>query len=154
MVLAGVPNAEPGRRVIMNPAMPPERAPLDETPPWLLKRADQAVVGTLVLAALVSMTCWWYRQGGAEGRLIEIDREPKRIVRFEVDVNKADWPELAQLPGIGEKLAQRIVSTREERGPFLDHSELRRVRGIGPKTLEKMRPYLRPIPPAGDVAGR
>lgn len=134
--------------------MPPERKPHDETPPWLLKRADQAVVGTLVLAALVSMTVWWYRQGGRDGRLIEIDREPKRAASFLVDVNKADWPELAQLPGIGETLAQRIVSTREERGPFLDHSDLRRVRGIGPKTLEKIRPFLRPIPPAANVAGR
>ncbi|OYV95602.1 MAG: hypothetical protein B7Z73_02330 [Planctomycetia bacterium 21-64-5] len=100
------------------------------------------------------MTAWWYRQGGADGRLIEIDREPPRTARFLVDVNQADWPELAQLPGIGQTLAQRIVTSRQERGPFLDHSELRRVRGIGPKTLEKMRPYLRPIPPAADVAGR
>ncbi|HVA49076.1 MAG TPA: helix-hairpin-helix domain-containing protein [Pirellulales bacterium] len=134
--------------------MPADRPPTRETPPWLLKRADQATVGALLLAALVSMTAWWYRQGGMDGRMIEIDREPKRIARFLVDVNQADWPELAQLPGIGQTLAQRIVTSRQERGPFLDHSELRRVRGIGPKTLEKMRPYLRPIPPAADVAGR
>ena len=123
-----------------------------ETPPWLLKRADQATVGALVLVALVSLTAWWYYQGGADGRLIEIDRAPKRTAQFLVDVNEADWPELAQLPGIGETLAQRIVAARDERR-FLDHSDLRRVRGIGPKTLEKIRPYLRPIPPAANVAG-
>lgn len=127
--------------------------PQHETPPWLLKRADQATVGVLVLAALVSLAAWWYCQGGADGRLIEIDRAPPRTARFLVDVNKADWPELAQLPGIGETLAQRIVAARDERGPFLDHAELRRVRGIGPKTLEKIRPFLRPIPPAANVAG-
>jgi competence protein ComEA len=126
----------------------------NETPPWIWKRADQATIGALVLCALVSMTVWWYRQGGAEGRLIEIDREPKLQAKFLVDVNQAGWPELAQLPGIGQTLAERIVASREERGPFVDHSELRRVRGIGPKTLEKMKPYLRPIPPAGNVAGR
>jgi competence protein ComEA len=126
----------------------------NETPPWLWKRADQATIGALVLAALLSMTAWWYQQGGLDGRLVEIDREPKRQARFLVDVNEAEWPELAQLPGIGQTLAQRIVASREERGPFLDHSELRRVRGIGPKTLEKMRPYLRPIPPGENVAGR
>ena len=133
--------------------MSTDRPSPHETPPWLLKRADQATIGTLVLAALLSMTAWWYQQGGADRRLIEIDREPKRSARFLVDINKADWPELAQLPGIGQTLAQRIVATREERGPFIDHSELRRVRGIGPKTLEKMKPYLRPIPPAANVAG-
>lgn len=127
--------------------------PQHETPPWLLKRADQATVGVLVLAALVSLAAWWYCQGGTDGRLIEIDRAPPRTARFLVDVNKADWPELAQLPGIGETLAQRIVAARDERGPFLDHAELRRVRGIGPKTLEKIRPFLRPIPPAANVAG-
>ena len=133
--------------------MSTDRHSAPETPPWLLKRADQATVGALVLAALVSMTAWWYHQGGADGSLIEIDREPKRSAKFFVDVNKADWPELAQLPGIGQTLAQRIVASREERGPFIDHSELRRVRGIGPKTLEKMKPYLRPLPPAANVAG-
>jgi competence protein ComEA len=136
---------------IMPIAMP---QPTHETPPWLWKRADQATIGALVLAALVSMTAWWYYQGGADGRLIEIDRAPKRQASFLVDVNEADWPELAQLPGIGQTLAQRIVAVREDRGPFLDHSELRRVRGIGPKTLDKMKPYLRPIPPAGNVAGQ
>ena len=125
-----------------------------ETPPWVWKRADQATIGVLVLAALVSMTAWWYQQGGADGRLIEIDRQPKRQARFLVDINEADWPELAQLPSIGRTLAQRIVASREERGRFVDHSELRRVRGIGPKTLEKIKPYLRPIPPAENVAGR
>jgi competence protein ComEA len=138
----------------MRMAMSTNRQPQHETPPWLLKRADQATVGAFVLVALISLTTWWYYQGGADGRLIEIDRAPKRSAQFLVDVNKADWPELAQLPGIGETLAQRIVSTRNERGPFLDHTELRRVRGIGPKTLEKMKPYLRPIPPAANVAER
>jgi competence protein ComEA len=135
-------------------AMSTNQSPQHETPPWLLKRADQATVGALVLLAIVSLTAWWYYQGGADGRLVEIDRAPKRSAQFLVDVNKADWPELAQLPGIGETLAQRIVSTRDERGPFLDHSDLRRVRGIGPKTLEKIKPYLRPIPPAANVAER
>jgi competence protein ComEA len=137
----------------MRIAMSTNRPPQNETPPWLLKRADQATVGALVLAALISLTAWWYYQGGADGRLIEIDRAPKRSAQFLVDVNQADWPELAQLPGIGQTLAQRIVAAREERGPFLDHADLRRVRGIGPKTLEKISPYLRPIPPAANVAG-
>lgn len=131
---------------------PPSESPRNATPPWLLKRADQAAVGGLVLVALVAMAAWWLRQGGWQGRLIEIDRQPKLEARFVVDINRADWPELAQLPGIGRTLAQRIVASRDEQGPFVDHDELRRVRGIGPKTLEKMRPYLRPIPSAANVA--
>ena len=50
------------------------------------------------------------------------------------------------MPNIGEQLAKRIVTDRAERGLFRDHSEIRRVRGIGPKTLESMKPFLLPLP--------
>ena len=50
------------------------------------------------------------------------------------------------MPGIGEALAHRIVDDRAENGPFRDLNELRRVRGIGPVTLEGMKPYLLPMP--------
>jgi competence protein ComEA len=55
---------------------------------------------------------------------------------------------------VGETLARRIVETRAAEGPFVDFDDLRRVRGIGPKTLERMKPYLRPLPAAGNVAGQ
>lgn len=121
---------------------------------WLLRRADQAAVAGLACAALAALAAYWLAQGGATGRLIEIDREPRRQVEFLVDVNRAEWPELAQLPEIGESLAKRIVETRRQQGPYLDHEDLRRVRGIGPKTLQRIRPYLRPMPPGENVAGR
>ncbi len=57
------------------------------------------------------------------------------------------------LPGVGETLAKRIVESRAAEGRFADVEELQRVRGIGPKTLERMKPYLRPLPETGNVAG-
>lgn len=57
------------------------------------------------------------------------------------------------LPGLGETLAKRIVASRESEGPFRDHDDLRRVRGIGPRTLERIRPYLLPIPEIESVVG-
>lgn len=129
---------------------PPQKPP----PAWLWRRADQATIAVLACAALVALTAYWQLQGGWQGRLIEIDREPRRNAEFVVDINRANWPELAQLPGIGESLARRIVEARRQHGPYLDHEELRRVRGIGPKTLERVRPYLRPLPPAANVASQ
>jgi len=123
-------------------------------PRWLLRRADQTAVAALVVLALATMIGWWVSQGGWRGRLIEIDRAEPLVARFEVDINAADWPELILLPGIGETLAQRIVASRESDGPFADHDDLRRVQGIGPKTLERIRPYLRPMPNAENVAGK
>ncbi len=134
--------------------MSPKRLPDKPRAAWLLRRADQAAVGGLVLLALLAMGAWWSAHGGWQGRLVELERMPRRTVRFEVDVNTAAWPELAQLPGVGETLAQRIVASRETEGPFADLETLRRVRGIGPRTLERIKPYLRPLPETASVAGK
>jgi competence protein ComEA len=129
-----------------------QRRPVDRS--WWLRRADQSAVAGLTCLALVAMTGYWWSQGGWRGRLIEIDDAAPLTARFEVDINAAAWPEIAQLPDIGETLARRIVDSRDQEGPFVDHQDLRRVPGIGPVTLEKMRPYLRPMPDAGATAGR
>jgi len=117
-----------------------------EHPHWLLRRVDQAVVALLVLAGLAAMVVWWIVHGGVRGNLVELERAEPKTVRFEVDINSAGWPELLQLPAIGETLAKRIVDSRLKDGPFRDHKDLMRVRGIGPKTFDTIRPYLRPMP--------
>lgn len=59
-----------------------------------------------------------------------------------LDLNRASRDELERLPGIGPGLAGRIVEARERRGPFSSVDDLRRVRGIGRSTLERVRPRL------------
>jgi competence protein ComEA len=56
-----------------------------------------------------------------------------------VNVNLATAEELETLPGIGEVLAEAIISYREEHGPFGTVDELEDVSGIGPVTLEEIR---------------
>jgi competence protein ComEA len=131
---------------------PPESKPEPSAKSPLLRRTDQAAVAALVLVALVSVAAYWLVHGGAGGKLIEIDRAPRGSARFQIDVNQADWPEFSQLPGIGEALARRIVESRAADGRYADVDELLRVRGIGPKTLERIKPYLLPVPGAGNVA--
>jgi competence protein ComEA len=58
-----------------------------------------------------------------------------------ININQASAEELQRLPGIGPKLAQRIVEERRK-GPFKSVDDLKRVSGIGPKTLEKLRPHI------------
>ncbi|HEV3143620.1 MAG TPA: helix-hairpin-helix domain-containing protein [Gemmataceae bacterium] len=60
-----------------------------------------------------------------------------------VDLNRATKAELLQLPGVGEHLAESILSAREERGGFRQVDDLREVKGIGPMRLERIRPHVR-----------
>jgi len=67
-----------------------------------------------------------------------------------IDVNRASAEELQNvLPGIGATLAELIVQTRKLR-PFATVEELRRVPGIGTKTLERLRPLVKVGPLAND----
>ncbi len=60
-----------------------------------------------------------------------------------VDLERATAEDLAAVPGIGPGLAAEVVRDREERGPFLTPDALRRVRGIGPVRMERVRPWVR-----------
>ena len=63
-------------------------------------------------------------------------------VSYPLNLNTATKEQLMTLSGIGDTLAQRIVDYRAQNGPFQSVDELDNVKGIGPKTIEKIRPYL------------
>jgi competence protein ComEA len=60
-----------------------------------------------------------------------------------VNLNTASQAELMRLPGIGEKYAERILRYRSEHGPFTSVADLDAVKGIGKKTIERLRPLVR-----------
>lgn len=60
-----------------------------------------------------------------------------------VNINTAGVDELCTIPGIGPVKAQAIINERKTGGSFTKPDDLLRVKGIGPKTLVKMEPYLR-----------
>lgn len=74
-------------------------------------------------------------------------RAPEPSLRpLGLEMDRATASDWERLPGIGPSLAARIVADRAERGPFQTPEGLLRVRGIGPRTLERIRPYLAPAP--------
>ena len=59
-----------------------------------------------------------------------------------VNINTADATQLALLPRVGEKAAQRIIAYRTEHGAFKKASDLMQVKGIGAKTFELLSRYV------------
>lgn len=59
-----------------------------------------------------------------------------------VNVNNANSAQLQTLKGIGPTKAEEILKYRKSHGSFKTVDELMNVKGIGPKTLEKMKAQL------------
>jgi competence protein ComEA len=75
---------------------------------------------------------------------------PTETVSLSYDLNRAERTDLEQVPGVGPNLAQAIVEHRNAKGKFQSLDQLRQVKGVGPATFDKVRPYLRvdPLPTA------
>jgi len=108
---------------------------------WLT-HADQSVLALLSAVMLILLAAYWVRLSKWGTTPVEIEHLEPRQFDFRIDVNSATWVKWGQLDGIGDALAHRIVADREQNGPFRSIDDLRRVKGIGPKTLEKLRPWL------------
>jgi competence protein ComEA len=119
----------------------------------LIRPRERRTATVLTAGALALLAAGWWRHAGDAGT-IDIDRATPLTAKFQVNVNQADWPELMQLPGVGRTLAERLIAEREEQGAFQSVEELTRVDGIGPRTIERIRPYLLPIADEAEVASR
>ncbi len=66
----------------------------------------------------------------------------KPVPTGKVNINTASADQLTTLPGIGPKLAARIVEHRQKSGTFKSTQELMNVQGIGEKNFQSLQSYL------------
>lgn len=65
------------------------------------------------------------------------------LAGYPVNINSADAPQIAEaLDGVGPAKAKAIVEYREANGPYTHTDDLLKVKGIGPKMLEKNREFV------------
>jgi len=70
-------------------------------------------------------------------------------IRGKINLNRASASELTKLPRVGKATAQKIIDYRNEFGGFAKIEDIMHIRGIGPKTFEKMKDNLT----VGNIAG-
>jgi len=63
-------------------------------------------------------------------------------VDFKININTAPAESLIMLPHVGQVISERIIARRESHGRFESPGELISVRGIGPRYLQELLPYL------------
>jgi len=97
----------------------------------------RAAVGVALLALMLGgATADVVAAGAARGDAASGATDP-------VDLNSASAEQLQVIPGIGKVMAERIVAWRDEHGPFRRVEDLMKVKGVGEKTFEKLRPYVK-----------
>jgi len=124
-------------------------------------RREESVLLFLVVSFVVGMGVKLYRSYWAPLPAVLAEKnislsfiekntgeEEKKGVKTEVTtrqvfLNTATQEDLERLPGIGPVTAGRIIKYREERGFFSSLEELTKVKGVGQKTVEKLKPYLK-----------
>ena len=116
---------------------------------------EWVVLGLTLLFVLG--TLWWFHSTRPqEGvTLVEVSEDRQAVTPVEkpeapgmlegevLDLNTATLSDLTRLPGIGQTKAQAILDWREAHGPFRAVEDLLSVDGIGEKTWETLRPYVR-----------
>lgn len=104
------------------------------------RAASRAGAGAAILLLLICLVSTDELRGGRREQALS-----PRAARLLLDPNTATRDELMLLPRIGPALSKRIVSYRESTmttPAFSSADDLDRVRGIGPITVEKLRPHL------------
>jgi competence protein ComEA len=84
----------------------------------------------------------WLGCAGDPGPRRDLSGGERILLGRPLDPNAASADELGQLPGLTPRLGAAIVADRAERGRFGSVDEVERVRGIGPRRLERARPHL------------
>ena len=118
---------------------PPTPVPVPPAPPLQAPRAGERVLaGLAVIVGTILVLAAYSPRFTAR----PLDHRPGEAFAYRIDLNRADRSELMQVPGIGPGRADAIIAQRNAAGEFGTPNDLDRVKGIGPKLLEQVKPHV------------
>ena len=137
--LIWIGSVTPVRQIPSHPVRPAAEVPAPATVRQVSIAPPQAVsLPDVTVAPTVQEFEAPVRQEQPTSSLRPVHREAAR----QVDLNHATASDLQGLPGIGPKLAQRVIDHRTARGPFGKIEDLQQVKGIGRKKFDRLRPHV------------
>jgi len=107
--------------------------------------SDQAALLSESCTRTVLEPCTEVRIGRGENgkeldcQVVSLAEKCRYLHGLPMDINRADKAELGLLPGVGDKLADRILRERERGGGFSSVEGLRSVSGVGARVLQRLR---------------
>ena len=128
------------------PPVPPESY-VTQTEPYAPEPENRAVVAlpeptpepTWAGSATPVVTSTPRRTARSSGSRSRELRDPSEGA---ININTASQTQLERLPRVGPSTAKKIIEYRREHGGFRTVDELLEIRGIGPKTMEQLRPFV------------
>ncbi len=108
-----------------------------------LTRKEFIVLCVLFSTLLIGAFAKYFLDYHIGAKDIEILYHNPEELKFQIDINHAEWYELTMLPQIGEKRARAIIEYRDKYGPFGSPEDLLKVKGINPKVLNEIEGYIK-----------
>jgi competence protein ComEA len=72
----------------------------------------------------------------------KVNKLDPKIYQYQINVNVASQAELTNLPGIGTAMATRIIDYRNQNGSFESFADLEKVKGLGPKKINRIKQFI------------
>lgn len=109
----------------------------------VLRPRNQPIAAVILLCFTLGLGGWYLWRATTVPGLVELDRSEPTTSKLVVNINTAEAAELMLLPEIGKTTSYKIIEERETNGDFRNPLEFgARIKGIGPKTLPKVTPFL------------